>query len=223
MSTQLNPTKPRVPKWLRVLLPAMLILVWFAGAGIGGPYFGKVSEVSSNDQTAYLPASAEATQVQQRLSDFRDSEAIPAVVVFTSEQQLTKSELSSLADALSALPEEIAGVSDELSPLLPSDDGKAAQAFVPISDTENVKSTVADLGAQLRDAAPQGVTVYVTGPAGFTADLVKAFSGIDGLLLGVALLAVFLILIVVYRSLLLPVAVLSTSLFALTVALLVNW
>ncbi len=223
MSTQLNPTKPRVPKWLRVLLPAMLILVWFAGAGIGGPYFGKVSEVSSNDQTAYLPASAEATQVQQRLSDFRDSEAIPAVVVFTSEQQLTKSELSSLGDALSALPEEIAGVSDELSPLLPSDDGKAAQAFVPISDTENVKSTVADLGAQLRDAAPQGVTVYVTGPAGFTADLVKAFSGIDGLLLGVALLAVFLILIVVYRSLLLPVAVLSTSLFALTVALLVNW
>ena len=223
MSTQLNPTKPRVPKWLRVLLPAMLILVWFAGAGIGGPYFGKVSEVSSNDQTAYLPASAEATQVQQRLSDFRDSEAIPAVVVFTSEQQLTKSELSSLGDAVSALPEEIAGVSDELSPLLPSDDGKAAQAFVPISDTENVKSTVADLGAQLRDAAPQGVTVYVTGPAGFTADLVKAFSGIDGLLLGVALLAVFLILIVVYRSLLLPVAVLSTSLFALTVALLVNW
>ena len=223
MSTQLNPTKPRVPKWLRVLLPAMLILVWFAGAGIGGPYFGKVSEVSSNDQTAYLPASAEATQVQQRLSDFRDSEAIPAVVVFTSEQQLTKSELSSLGDAVSALPEEIAGVSDELSPLLPSDDGKAAQAFVPISDTENVKSAVADLGAQLRDAAPQGVTVYVTGPAGFTADLVKAFSGIDGLLLGVALLAVFLILIVVYRSLLLPVAVLSTSLFALTVALLVNW
>ena len=158
MSTQLNPTKPRVPKWLRVLLPAMLILVWFAGAGIGGPYFGKVSEVSSNDQTAYLPASAEATQVQQRLSDFRDSKAIPAVVVFTSEQQLTKSELSSLGDAVSALPEEIAGVSDELSPLLPSDDGKAAQAFVPISDTENVKSTVADLGAQLRDAAPQGVT-----------------------------------------------------------------
>ena len=223
MSTQLNPTKPRVPKWLRVLLPAMLILVWFAGAGIGGPYFGKVSEVSSNDQTAYLPASAEATQVQQRLADFRDSEAIPAVVVFTSEQQLSKPELSSLSDAVTALPDRVAGVSDKLSPLLPSDDGKAAQVFVPINDTENVKTTVADLGEQLRDTAPQGVTVYVTGPAGFTADLVAAFSGIDGLLLGVALLAVFLILIVVYRSLLLPLAVLSTSLFALTVALLVNW
>jgi len=65
--------------------------------------------------------------------------------------------------------------------------------------------------------------VYVTGPAGFTADLVAGFSGIDGLLLGVALLAVFIILILVYRSLLLPVAVLSTSLFALCSALLLVW
>ena len=65
--------------------------------------------------------------------------------------------------------------------------------------------------------------MYVTGPAGFTADLVAGFSGIDGLLLGVALLAVFIILILVYRSLLLPVAVLSTSLFALCSALLLVW
>src|SRR5690606_38382076 len=72
-------------------------------------------------------------------------------------------------------------------------------------------------------AAPEGVTVYVTGPAGFSADLVAGFAGIDGLLLGVALLAVFIILILVYRSLLLPVVVLSTSLFALCVALLVVW
>ncbi|MCA0379335.1 MAG: MMPL family transporter [Actinobacteria bacterium] len=201
----------------------MLILIWFAGAGIGGPYFGKVSEVSSNDQTAYLPSSAEATQVQQRLSDFRDSEAIPAVVVFTSEQKLTDATLQTLSEAVSALPEKVSGVASDLSPLIPSEDRKAAQAFVPISDTENVKGTVADLGDKLRAVAPQGVTVYVTGPAGFTADLVAAFSGIDGLLLGVALLAVFLILIVVYRSLLLPIAVLSTSLFALTVALLTNW
>lgn len=222
-STQNTPSQTRMPKWLRVLLPAMLILIWFAGAGIGGPYFGKVSEVSSNDQTAYLPSSAEATQVQQRLSDFRDSEAIPAVVVFTSEQKLTDATLQTLSEAVSALPEKVSGVASDLSPLIPSEDRKAAQAFVPISDTENVKGTVADLGDKLRAVAPQGVTVYVTGPAGFTADLVAAFSGIDGLLLGVALLAVFLILIVVYRSLLLPIAVLSTSLFALTVALLTNW
>src|SRR5690606_22403166 len=123
-----------------------------------------------------LPSSAEATQVQQRLSDFRDSEAIPAVVVFTSEQKLTDATLQTLSDAVSTLPEKVPGVASDLSPLIPSEDGKAAQAFVPISDTENVKGTVADLGGELRAAAPQGVTVYVTGPAGFTADLVAAFS-----------------------------------------------
>ena len=47
-------------RWLRVLIPALIILVWFVGASIGGPYFGKVGEVSSNDQTAYLPDSADA-------------------------------------------------------------------------------------------------------------------------------------------------------------------
>lgn len=219
-----SPSAPsRVPKWLRVLLPAMLILVWFAGAGVGGPYFGKVSEVSSNDQTAYLPTSAEATQVQHRLTDFRDSKAIPAVVVFTSDSALTDAQLATLTDTAKSLPAKVTGVADELSPLLPSADGKAAQIFVPISATDEVKTTVASLGDYLRGAAPAGITVYVTGPAGFTADLVAAFSGIDGLLLGVALLAVFLILIVVYQSLLLPIAVLSTSLFALTVALFTNW
>ncbi|MDN6411972.1 MAG: efflux RND transporter permease subunit, partial [Yaniella sp.] len=60
-------------------------------------------------------------------------------------------------------------------------------------------------------------------PAGFTADLTAAFAGIDGLLLAVALAAVFIILIVVYRSFLLPIAVLSTSLFALCAALLTGW
>src|SRR5699024_8202063 len=65
--------------------------------------------------------------------------------------------------------------------------------------------------------------VVLSRPAGLSADLLDAFAGIDGLLLGVALLAVFIILILVYRSFLLPIAVLSTSLFALCAALLTVW
>ncbi len=61
------------------------------------------------------------------------------------------------------------------------------------------------------------------GPGGFTADLVKGFLGIDGLLLIVALVAVFVILVIVYRSPLLPILVLLTSVFALCVALLTVW
>ncbi|WP_442867624.1 hypothetical protein [Citricoccus sp. NR2] len=78
-----SPTRGR--RWVRVLLPAVLVLLWLVGAAIGGPYFGRVGEVSSNDQTNYLPDSAEATEVQAVLSDFTDSDALPAVVVFTAE------------------------------------------------------------------------------------------------------------------------------------------
>ncbi|MGK2852923.1 MAG: MMPL family transporter [Microbacteriaceae bacterium] len=215
-------TRSRVPRWVRVMLPALLILVWFAAAGVGGPYFGKVDEVSSNDQTSYLPESAEATRVQERLGEFSDSDTIPAVAVFVGEEQVTDAQVESLQAAVDALP-GIEGVADGISPLIPSEDGRALEVFVPIDGGAEVGDTVAEISAQLRDAAPRGVETFVTGPAGFTADLIKAFAGIDGLLLMVALLAVFIILIIVYRSFLLPIAVLSTSLFALTVALLAVW
>ncbi len=74
-----------------------------------------------------------------------------------------------------------------------------------------------------RTASATVSTGWVTGPAGFTADLAEGFLGIDGLLLAVALGAVFVILVIVYRSPLLPLLVLMTSVFALCVALLTVW
>lgn len=211
-----------VPTWLRVLLAGVLIAFWLAGAAVGGPYFGKVSEVSSNDQTTYLPASADATQVQKLLGEFTGAEEIPAIVVFASDEVLTPAQLADISHDIARLS-DLPGVGSDVSPGIPSEDGLAVQAFVPIPSGSGIADTVGAIGHTLRESAPAGVSVQVTGPAGFTANLVEGFSGIDGILLGVAVIAVFLILIVVYRSLLLPVAVLSTSLFALCVALLTVW
>ncbi|WP_054686725.1 MMPL family transporter [Microbacterium sp. No. 7] len=212
----------RIVAMLRVALPALIILVWFAGAAIGGPFFGRVDEVSSNDQTSYLPESADATRVQERLGRFRDSDAIPAVVVIVGEQELTEGDIEDLRDAVTALS-GIDGVGEGISPPIPSDDGRALEVFVPVDGDAEIGEVVSEIGDRLRAEAPPSIAVYVTGPAGFSADLVQAFSGIDGLLLAVALIAVFVILVIVYRSLLLPVAVLATSVFALTVALLTVW
>ena len=214
--------RSRRHSWVRVFLPVALILVWLVGASLGGPLFGKVDEVSSNDQTTYLPESADATQVQELLGDFRDSDEIPAIAVFTSETALTDAEISAITDAVADAP-SLEGIADDVSPALVSDDGYAVQAFIPISGDAELKDVTAELGDELRASAPDGVSVYITGPAGFTADLAAGFAGIDGLLLGVALLAVLVILVLVYRSFLLPLVVLSTSLFALCVALLVVW
>ena len=209
-------------RWLRVLLPALLIVAWVAAAGMGGPLFGKVDEVSSNDQTAYLPESAEATEVQRALPEFLGDDVIPAVAVFSSEDRIDEAALTQLGDAV-VDAERIDGIESGASPIIPSDDGLAAQAFVPIDADADISDAVTELGDELREAAPDGIVVHVTGPAGFTADLVAGFAGIDGILLLVALLAVLVILVIVYRSLLLPVVVLSTSLFALCTALLVVW
>ena len=214
--------RTRRHSWARVLIPVALILVWLVGAGLGGPLFGKVDEVSSNDQTSYLPESSDATRVQQLLGEFSDSDAIPAIAVFVADGELSTTQLDTIADAVADAP-SVDGVGDDVSPALPSDDGLAVQAFIPIDEDAELADTVSALGDMLRSAAPDGVTVYITGPAGFSADLVAGFAGIDGLLLGVALLAVLVILVLVYRSLLLPIVVLSTSLFALCVALLVVW
>ncbi|MEV7800556.1 MMPL family transporter [Microbacterium foliorum] len=218
------PTRVRTRRhsWARVLIPVALILVWLVGAGLGGPLFGKVDEVSSNDQTSYLPESADATQVQKLLGEFNDSDAIPAIAVFVSDGELSESDVQNISDAVADAP-SVEGVSEDVSPALTSEDGKAVQAFIPIEGDAELADAIDALGSQLRDAAPDGVTVYITGPAGFSADLVAGFAGIDGLLLGVALLAVLVILVLVYRSFLLPIVVLSTSLFALCVALLVVW
>ncbi|MFB8387198.1 MMPL family transporter [Microbacterium sp. NPDC055910] len=209
-------------RWLRIGIPVLLVLLWTVGGAIGGPYFGKVDEVSTNDRSSFLPSSADATQVNERLSEFLGGDTIPAVVIVESNEALTDdqfADLQTLADDIAAL----SGVQDEISPPIPSEDGDAAQIFVPIDSSADIGETVAEMRAVLAEGLPDGLEGWVTGPAGFTADLVEGFLGIDGLLLAVALIAVFIILIIVYRSPLLPVVVLLTSVFALCVALLTVW
>jgi len=217
-----RPETNRAHPLRRAVLPLLIILVWLVGTGVGGPYFARVGEVSSNDQTTYLPESADATQVQALLGEFSDSGALPAIIVYESDEPITDEQRQVMAAGLAAAA-ELPALGEGLSPAIPSADGRAAQAFALVGGEAPTGDSVADLRETLKENVPDGVSVYVTGPAGFIADLGEGFAGIDGLLLVVALLAVLVILVFVYRSLLLPVAVLTTSLSALSVALLSVW
>jgi putative drug exporter of the RND superfamily len=218
-----NLARDRQPtRWLRIGIPILLVLLWLAGGSIGGPYFGKVDQVATNNQSSFLPQSADATQVSERLPDFLGDDSIPAVLVVTSGSELSEDQLSdiqSLVDDISGID----GVLSGISPPIASEDGEAVQVFIPIDASAEVREIVEEIRTMVQDELPAGLDAWVTGPAGFTADLVKGFLGIDGLLLIVALLAVFVILVIVYRSPLLPILVLLTSVFALCVALLTVW
>lgn len=204
---------------LRMLLGPALILLWLVVLGVGGPFFGRISEVSTNQQSSFLPQSAESTQVSDRAQDFSADPFLPAVAVAERDGELTDEDRQ-WAQELSAGLVDAGAAAEPASPPVVSEDGRALQIFVPM-DEDTFGEQVAELRAELAETAPEGLSTAVTGPAGFASELAEGFAGIDGILLLVALAAVFVILVIVYRSPLLPILVLITAMAALCAAIIV--
>ncbi|MFV0287540.1 MAG: MMPL family transporter, partial [Demequina sp.] len=136
------------------------------------------------------------------------------------------------------LPDDPEGrtVGDVLSPpadaqapqVVPSEDGEAALVAFSIDAEvaeENLgEDAMGEVVAQtIRDVWSQqdtDLSGHLTGGLGILADLHEAYGGIDGILLVVALAVVLVILLVVYRSPVLPFLVLATAMMALTGAIL---
>jgi RND superfamily putative drug exporter len=197
----------------------VLILVWFAVFAAGGSSFSQVNSVAKNDQIQHLPASADATQVHVLQSEFRGDDVIPAVIVYHRSSGVTAADKTAINTQLDEIRSLDGVVKDGVSPAIVSKDGQAVEVVVPMKTSIKPADTVKQVRSYLADHTPSGLSAAVTGPAGLSADIVGAFGGLDGMLLIVALAAVLLILIIVYRSPLLPLIVLGTSLVALTGAI----
>ncbi|MCP8711017.1 MMPL family transporter [Streptomyces sp. AC04842] len=206
---------PRRARWL---VPLTLLIVWLGVGGMLGPYAGKLGEVATNDQASFLPQSAESTQVLDQRKAFDQEATLPAIVVWTADgERITGARTAAATRAVAGLAGK-PGVVGEPSPAFPSEDGKALQAVVQVEP--DLGDGLADVVDEVREAAGtvDGTNAEVAGPAASQVDLSDAFSGIDGLLLGVALAAVLLILLLVYRSVLLPFVIILGSVFALGLA-----
>jgi putative drug exporter of the RND superfamily len=215
--------RPGPGRWVRVLLPAALLIAWLAIGAVGGPYQGKLAEVLSTDSTALLPASAEATEAAKLQQRFIEQGLLPAVIVFERTGGITAADLAAVQDRATALT-WFPGVQPGGTPPIPSNkDGQALQLIVPLaySDPLQTAEAIAELRKVVRQDLPTGLDVYLTGPAGQSADVSEAFGDVDGLLLMVTALVVALILLVVYRSPILPVLVLVLAGLALSAAVFV--
>ncbi|MBU7598073.1 MMPL family transporter [Streptomyces sp. P38-E01] len=216
----------RTTRRLRWLLPCVLLVVWLAVGGGLGPFAGKLGEVSTNDQSNFLPQSAESTRVLQEQRELRQpgsDDAAPAIVVWVADDdgEITDAQRAAAARALSGLG-DARWSAGPASPPVVSEDGSALQAVVQVradlpESEEETQPEPVELIAEAAHKVP-GTEVYVAGPAATAADLSDAFAGIDGLLLSVALGVVLLILLLVYRSVLLPFVVIMGSVFALALA-----
>ncbi|MFI0242161.1 MMPL family transporter [Streptomyces sp. NPDC016845] len=206
----------RAAHWL---LPLVLLVVWLGVGGTLGPYAGKLGEVATNDQAAFLPRNAESTRVIDAQKAFQQDETLPAIVVWTADDKgkVTAEQRERATRALAGL-RGTPGVVGQVSPAVPSDDGKALQGIVQLRP--DLGDELAPTIDRIEDAAAKapGTGVAVAGPAASQADLSGAFAGIDGLLLVVALVTVLVILLLVYRSVLLPFVIILGAVFALGVA-----
>jgi len=205
----------------RIAITAGIILVWVVIFLAGGRAFSQLNDLGTNDRVQFLPDSAESTQVDRLDDEFRVKGYSYAVAVLTFDEPLDEREVPFIERQIQRMPPIDGLALFRSTPLIVADDGLAAEFVIPVDSQGALDETVSLLRAGLQTAVPEATGVYITGGAGFAADIIAAFAGIDGLLLLVALGAVLLILIVVYRSPLLPLIVLFTSLSALCGAVLV--
>lgn len=207
---------PRRARWI---VPLLLLLVWLGIGGTLGPYAGKLGEVATNDQGAFLPRSAESTKVLEVRTAFEASQFVPAVIVWTGRgSRMTAEQQQQAATRAAGDLAGRPGIAAPPSPAVLSGDGMAVQAVVPLApDLGKELPRVLDDVRRAAQTVP-GTSVEIAGPAATQADLSDAFAGIDGLLLGVALGAVLLILLLVYRSVLLPLVIIISAVLALALA-----
>ncbi len=210
---------PRKVARLRWLLPALLVLFWLFVVGPLGQFAGRLGEVQENDNAGFLPASAEATQVLNLSERFNpEDDVLPTILIFEAPAELTDEQLAAIEDDVAMVAEADGVIGDPFGPIV-SEDGEAAFASLPLDGTDGlaISETVNDIRAELDEGAAvaAGVDTYVTGPGGFLADFGEAFGEIDGLLLLTTLGVVLLILLIVYRSPILPFVVLFSSVLAL--------
>jgi len=203
----------------RWILPALGIVAFLV---LGGPLLslaGKTSEVQQNDSAAYLPNSAEATQAQNLLKKFTGKETMPAIVVYARAGGLTPDDRAKIA---ADVPAAVAHFGDKLAAPpagpFPSQDGAASEFVIVFngSDPQKLKTDIDWLRQQAQ--REPGLEAHVTGPGGVLADLLDVFKAIDGVLLVVTAAVILVILIVVYRSPILPFVVLGVAGVALGLA-----
>ena len=222
-----------------IAIAILVVIAWFGVTGFFGPLFGKLTSVQENDNSAFLPDSAESTKAVKLLEGFAagESTAFPTLVLL--EGSVSTEVLQQINAHLETVPDlKLGGTDIPLSNyLLP---GSQITAF-PAADGEAVLASILLDGSAIAEALPNeepvlpaivealredftpfakdlGFESYVTGAGGLIGDLFGAFGDIDSTLLLTTLSVVAFILIIVYRSPILWVLPLLSAVFALSAA-----
>lgn len=192
---------------------SVTLLLWLMLAVVAGLYTLRVGEVARTEQTAQLPPGAESAKVSALLDPTGAGKALPLVVVWTAREQgagITSAQQTAAAQTAAGLTRDGSGPRPVLSR-----DGEALTVVLDIGP-EALAAGVDRVRGEV--SAVPATRVYLAGPAAAQADLDAAFADTDGMLLTVALIGVLLILLLVYRSVIMPMLVIASAILALATA-----
>jgi putative drug exporter of the RND superfamily len=185
----------RWSKWI-------VLALWLIVLGIAGPLAGKLTGAQQNDNSAWLPGNAEATEVMELAARFQSDDIVPAVIVYERPSGITPADTADATGDVAAL-QRLAGVGGQVVGPVPSQDGQALQVVVPVRVDADGWDKIVDVVDQIKDTTGEGtggLEISLTGPAGNAADSARAFEGIDSSLLYTTLAIVTIILLITYRS-----------------------
>jgi len=198
--------------------PWIVIAAWVLVAGglAAGP---TLQSVTSNDASKSLPANLESKRADAlQQASFADAKGTPIIVVYSSDAPLTVADQEAIAEGkawLTSGAEPVNSARVEYSP-----DGKGALVFASLDGNpgeEAFRASVLSIRDHFGDSAG-GMQVRVTGPGGLITDVYQIFLNADvKLLLGTVIL-VLILLLVIYRSPVLPFVPLLTVGFGYFVA-----
>ena len=181
----------------------VVVGVWVVVLVVAFPLAGKLMGAEKNDASAWLPANADSTKVLDVQARFQSPDISTAIVVYQRASGLTAADRAkAAADARSFAGLHGVGPGQVAGPV-PSADGKAIQTIVQVNlgkQGSNNAAKAADSIRAITRSNANGLAFYVAGPLGTAADSSKTFSGIDSTLLYSTLAVVIVILLITYRS-----------------------
>ncbi|MCG6500217.1 hypothetical protein MCM47_39465, partial [Kitasatospora sp. A2-31] len=111
---------PTARRRARLLIPLALLVAWLGLGGAFGPYAGRLSEVATNDRAAFLPRSAESTEVARLGEEFQAPATLPVIVVWESRTGAVEAAQRSAAEGALRAAATVPGATGRVSPALPA-------------------------------------------------------------------------------------------------------
>ncbi len=175
----------------------------FALVGAAAPLGTRFDAAQKNDPASFLPGGSQSVRSLEQQRRFPSGAQTPAVTIFRRAGGLTAADvraIDSFAQRLNRAP-----VADSLPSPPPrrSQDGTSALVVTPLAvsnDTTALTDAVDALRARAHALRSPGLRADVSGPAGYSADAISVFSGINSTLFVSALTLVLILLVAIYRS-----------------------